>query len=139
MGNRAIITSHPFSPDNVGIYVHWNGGLASIEGFCRAARALGFRDPESDPSYGLARLTQCIATFFGPGGLSVGLGRVGELETEHGIYVVGKDWQVVERRSGSAPFDILTPETRWGPDEVDEEKTAGIAAGIIKALCAKKG
>ena len=141
MGNRAIITSYPFDASNVGVYVHWNGGLASIEGFCQACRELGFRDPQGDSSYGLARLTQAIATFFGRDGLSVGIGRVDELDTENGIYVIGRDWQVVERRGGSAPYPLIRTGDRasdWGRDEVDPAKTARIAAEIVNALRAKQ-
>ncbi len=32
MGNRATITAAPFDRKNVAIYVHWNGGRASVEG-----------------------------------------------------------------------------------------------------------
>ena len=42
MGNRAVIT---FGQDynSPCIYLHWNGGRASIEGFLQAARGLGIR------------------------------------------------------------------------------------------------
>jgi len=44
MGNRAVITTAPYSTSNVGIYVHWNGGRASVEGFLKACRELGYRN-----------------------------------------------------------------------------------------------
>lgn len=138
MGNRAIITAAPFDKDGVGIYVHWNGGRASIEGFCQAAATLGFRSPDDDDAYGLARLTQLIGTFFGPDGLSVGIGIVSGLDTENGVYVIGTDgegrgWQIVERRGdawGDEPFALLT-EDDLADEEIDEKKTRDIAERIV--------
>lgn len=138
MGNRAIITSHPFAGDNIGIYVHWNGGRASVEGFCEAAKRLGFRDPEGDPCYGLARLTQVIAQYFGPDGLSVGIGKVNELDTENGVYVIGRDWQIVERRTAHGRGYRVAP-ADWFREEIDPAKTAEIADAIVDALAAKEG
>lgn len=45
MGNRATITTAPFNRENACIYVHWNGGRASIAGLCNAAKELGYRAP----------------------------------------------------------------------------------------------
>ena len=59
MGNRAVITN---KAKNFGIYVHWNGGRDSIEGFLEAARRLKYRTPEEDASYAFARLTGAILT-----------------------------------------------------------------------------
>ena len=50
MGNRAVIT---FQDENlerldklqVGIYLHWNGGIESIEGFCMSASRLNISEP----------------------------------------------------------------------------------------------
>ena len=86
MGNRAIITT----PDNrVGIYVHWNGGIESVLGFTNAAKVLGVRSPESDPSYFLARLGQIIGNFFG-GTTSVGFVSDDEfgIGDDNGVWVV---------------------------------------------------
>lgn len=148
MGSRAIITSAPFDQKNVGIYVHWNGGRASIKGFCRAAAILAFRSPDRDDSYGLARLTQLIGTFFGPDGLSVGIGIVEQLVSENGVYVIGtdaegRDWQIVERRGyrdedGTAePWGLLDLEHIETYDEVDEAKSQEICDIIVaKTLAA---
>lgn len=97
MGNRCTITR---PQKDVYIYLHWNGGRDSVEAFLEYCRLRNFRSPESD-SYGLARLTQVIANFFG-GGLSIGIGAVGEdIESinsgDNGCYVVGKNWNIVER------------------------------------------
>lgn len=99
MGNRAVITTAPFGLDNVGIYVHWNGGVESIVAFLGAAERMGMRSPEDDPSYAMARLTQIIANYFG-GSTSVGIGRVRDLDYDNGdngTYLIGGDWEIVGR------------------------------------------
>lgn len=102
MGNRAVITTAPYSDDNVGIYLHWHGGRDSVEGFLKAARDLGYRTPESDPSYGLARLTGLICTFFGlDDDTSIGIGQCAELDCDNGdngTYLIGGNWEIVGRK-----------------------------------------
>lgn len=127
MGNRAVITIAPFSSSNVGIYVHWNGGRASIEGFLKACRDLQYRDPSLDDSYAMARLTQAIGTFFG-GSESLGIGVVSKLDADNGdngTYVIGEGWEIVER---------LHADTQY--DEVDPAKTDAIAATIVERITA---
>lgn len=99
MGNRAVITTAPFGLDNIGIYVHWNGGPESIAAFLGAAKKLGMRTPEDDPSYAMARLTQIIANYFG-GSTSIGIGLVADLDFDNGdngTYLIGGDWEIVGR------------------------------------------
>jgi hypothetical protein len=122
MGNRAVITLAPFGLDNMGIYVHWNGGPESIAGFLQAAKALGMRPPKSDPSYAMARLTQVIANYFG-GSTSVGIGKVRDLDYDNGdngTYLIGGDWEIVGREFFGENF------------AVDQEKTRKIAAQAIE-------
>jgi len=102
MGNRAVITLKPHegkSYDNqIGIYVHWNGGRDSIEAFLTYCKLRGFRSPSSD-SYGFARLTQVIANFFGGDGLSIGVDVCKHLDChnyDNGVYLI-KDWEIVGR------------------------------------------
>ncbi len=129
MGNRAVITIAPYSVSNVGIYVHWNGGRASIEGFLKAARELGYRDPSLDDGYSLARLTQIIGTFFG-GASSLGIGVVRDLDVnngDNGTYVIGEGWEIVERVYADAQHD-----------EIDAGKTDRIAAEIVAKVRASE-
>jgi hypothetical protein len=96
MGNRAVIG---FEGKKTGIYLHWNGGEESVKAFLDCAKSLGVRDPVSD-SYGVARLTQIIGNFFG-GSLSLGIGDIDSLDCDNGnngTYIVGKGWEIVERR-----------------------------------------
>lgn len=101
MGNRAVITTAPYSDNNLGIYVHWNGGRESVEGFLRACKALGYRSPPNDPAYGMARLAQAIGLFFGAAdSTSLGIGRCDELDTDNGdngVYLIADNWRIVDR------------------------------------------
>lgn len=107
MGNRAVITTAPFSEDNTGIYVHWNGGRESVEGFLLAARELGYRDPTCDPIYGLARLAMAIGLFFRADNdcsVGVGVGLCGNLNCDNGdngTWLLGPGWQIVDREYGT--------------------------------------
>lgn len=92
MGNRAIITTEE---KDIGIYVHWNGGIDSVTAFLKYCELRGFRPFPDD--YGIARLTQVIANFFG-GDLSVGVTSHPETWVrgcDNGMYVV-KGWKIVE-------------------------------------------
>lgn len=130
MGNRATITTAPFDRKNVCIYVHWNGGLASIEAFCKAAKELGYRSPGSDSSYALARLTGLICTYFDlDGDTSIGLGTVDDLiETgdDHGCWVIGGDWEILERRNGSGRLTTTSDRREYDVDQM--------ADGIVKQV-----
>lgn len=99
MANRAVITTAPFGLDNVGIYVHWNGGPESIAAFLGAAQRMGTPSPEKDPARAMARLTQVIANYFGNSD-SIGIGRVRDLDyanQENGTYLIGGDWEILGR------------------------------------------
>lgn len=122
MGNRAVVTFtnreniekfvdpngggdklRGFVAENgdklVGVYLHWNGGRSSIEGFCEACRRLKFRGPASN-SYGVARFIQVVANFFGNDGLSIGVGMLGRCDCnnyDNGVYVVDDNWDIIGR------------------------------------------
>ena len=94
MGNRAIIK--PEGKD-IGVYLHWNGGVDSVTAFLKYCELRDFRG--FDDSYGLARFCQVVGNFFG-GGLSIGIQNdIVESKQEakwidNGIYVV-KGWEIV--------------------------------------------
>jgi hypothetical protein len=137
MGNRATITAAPFNESNVAIYVHWNGGRASVEGFCKAAKELGYGPLSSE--YGLARLTGLIASFFGiDEGLSLGVGLVSDLISagdDNGCYVIGDDWTIVERRGSDGGIWPLDGESlEYDVDEFAEARVAEVRAAAVLAL-----
>lgn len=94
MGNRAIVK--PVGKD-VGVYLHWNGGIDSVTAFLKYCELRDFRSFED--SYGLARFTQVVGNFLG-GGLSIGVhSGIGETQLDaayldNGIYIV-KGWEIV--------------------------------------------
>ena len=98
MGNRAVITT---TKRDMGVYLHWNGGRDSVEGFLEYCHMRGFRSPECD-DYGWARLCQVVGNFMGASGLSVGIwpypGDAPALEagSDNGVYVT-EGWRVVGR------------------------------------------
>jgi hypothetical protein len=128
MGNRAVITTAPYSDDNVGIYVHWNGGRASVEGFLKAAKELGYRDLAQDRSYALAGLAGLIWSYLGTDGLSVGIDLCKHLDTEgdNGVYLIGGDWEIVGRRN------------HGNFEEVNQAKTDAIVKCILVKAKATK-
>ncbi len=107
MGNRAVISFQDtdletLDTSQVGIYLHWNGGLESIEGFCQAASALGVNEP--------ARFIQMIGNWFG-GSSSVYVDVISRLDYDNGdngTYVISKasrKWKVA-KRFGTYVVDI---------------------------------
>ena len=102
MGNRAVITASqsndPKASNDIGIYLHWNGGRDSVEAFLAYSNPRGFRPPDQD-NYGGARLCQVIANFFG-GALSIGIDRCCSLDCDNydnGVYII-QGWDIVGRR-----------------------------------------
>ena len=101
MGNRAVITTEENfeKKSGLGIYLHWNGGRDSVQGFLEYCRLRAFRRPEND-DYGWARLTQVIGNFMGGDGCSVGIDDVKCLDMDNGdngVYLM-KGWKIVGRR-----------------------------------------
>lgn len=99
MGNRAVITTKEnFENNGVGVYVHWNGGRDSVEGFLTYCALKQYREPETD-NYGWARLCQVIGNFFG-GNCSIGIDTVNRLDCDNydnGVYFI-ENWKIVGRK-----------------------------------------
>lgn len=93
MGNRAVIKMNGV---DTGIYLHWNGGRDSVEGFLEYCKMKEFRGGD----YGMARLTQVIANYFG-GGLSIGIDTAEKLDCDNydnGMYIIDEHFNIVERK-----------------------------------------
>lgn len=110
MGNRAVITTREnFENDGVGIYVHWNGGYASIDAFLAYCELRGYRKPEDD-NYGWSALCQVICNFntylteVGSSSYladkpSVGIDILSNLDCDNhdnGVYII-ENWRIVGR------------------------------------------
>lgn len=134
MGNRAIIK--PEGKD-IGVYLHWNGGIDSVTAFLKYCELRNFRS--FDDSYGIARFCQVVGNFFG-GGLSIGIqSGIGETlydakYIDNGIYVV-KGWKIVRHIGEQEPregynlndmlkeIDIRQPEKEQLGDFLDGVET----------------
>ena len=102
MGNRAVITSSTMNDvkksNEIGVYLHWNGGRSSVEAFLKYCQLKGYREPDKD-DYGWARLCQVIGNFFG-GECSIGINRCNLLDCDNGdngTYII-KGWNIVGRK-----------------------------------------
>lgn len=92
MGNRAVIK---FGGTDQGIYLHWNGGVESVQAFLDCAKRYNLRGG----CYGAARLCQIIGNFFG-GSLSLGVDSVRFLDCDNGdngMFVVDEHWNITKR------------------------------------------
>ena len=114
MGNRAVLKFID-EQDQPSIYLHWNGGRASVQAFLNVAKEMSFRAD----SYGVARMCQIVGNFFG-GNLSLGCSKeaINRANGDNGIYLI-KDFEIVDREN----FD--------GDEEIDEEKTKSITDFIL--------
>ena len=118
MGNRAVLKFID-EQDQPSIYLHWNGGRASVQAFLNVAKAMELRAD----SYGVARMCQIVGNFFG-GNLSLGCNTKAFDPGDNGIYLI-KDFEIVGREN----FD--------GEEEIDnastylEEKTKSITDFIL--------
>ena len=125
MGNRAVITSRRnFENNGVGIYLHWNGGRDSVEGFLKYCEIKGYREPTSD-CYGWARLTQVISNFFG-GTTSIGVDTVDRLDCDNydnGVYII-EGWNIVDREyfRGAEQDEYSLEEMLYAIDEKQPEE-----------------
>ena len=95
MGNRAIITT---KEEELGIYLHWNGGLDTIKPLLEYCKRKGYRSPQNDPAYAFARFCQVTGNFLG-GSLSMGviIGKFNPQDYDNGIYYIGANWEIVDR------------------------------------------
>lgn len=114
MGNRAVITfsTRKNSPC---IYLHWNGGRASVEAFLQSARILGLRycDNENET---IAKLAHLVAhSFFGCDvGLTVYLQTYGNSDTDNydnGVYILNRDLSIKSRKFIRRSEEINTLKT----------------------------
>ena len=125
MGNRAVITTSRSSnvekSDDIGVYLHWNGGRDSVTAFLEYCKMKEFRCPEQD-HYGWARLCQIISNYFGGDGLSIGIDTCKHIDCrngDNGVYVI-KDWDIVDRQY-------------FNRREQDEYELKGMLYGIDEA------
>lgn len=127
MGNRAVVRGVNGS---YGIYLHWHGDRYFVESCAKYCQLKGYRDPADDPSYAMARLCQVMANAIG-GTLSIGITSADNDPGDHGIYTIGKDWEIVDTTS---PYE----EEQWSHldwqyvEDVDEKQPEPIGRSTIR-------
>jgi len=125
MGNRAVLSiGKRRSAENVAIYVHWNGGRASIEGFLLATKAI-MNSRGEDSLYATARLIETIGNFF-EGNTSFGVGLQENFDCDNGdngMYLVDPGSLQIVGRYYCEGYR----------EEIDPAKTNSIAARLIKS------
>lgn len=129
MGNRAVITQH-LSAGSPAIYLHWNGGRASVEGFLEGARHACLH---GDGEAAMDRLAGAIAQWMGTSvnAHTVYRNTYGECDADNGdngVYLIDENFRIVSRRF--VPDHIES----FG-EEHDPEKTAQIASQIEEEAC----
>ena len=102
MGNRAVITAsksrYVAGSNDIGVYLHWNGGRDSVEAFLKYCELADLRAPSSD-NYGYAGLVRVISNYFADG-LSIGVDKCVSLDCDNwdnGVYII-EGWQIVGRQ-----------------------------------------
>jgi hypothetical protein len=130
MGNRAVITfdTHDKAPC---IYLHWNGGRASVEAFLHAAKLLQITLPDDLPlgeakTWAMDRLAELLAKrfFLCSVGTTIYRTTYGDADCDNGdngVFIVDIYWDIVGR--------LFQPY----PDELDALKTAEICDTIVAA------
>lgn len=131
MGNRAVITFSP-TPHAPCIYLHWNGGRASVEGLLRAARDTGHSLDSDDVSFEVqAMALDNIARLWADKFFQCEVGQTvyrevyGKADTDNhdnGVYIIDDDLNIVGRRFMRHQEEVDPEKTRS-----IYEKTAGIA------------
>lgn len=124
MGNRAVITFNTAN-NAPAIYLHWNGGRASVQGFIDAARALGLRHAPTAAAQtkALDQLAELMARYFFRCNVGMTVYRMHYAGTDrdngdNGVYLLNRDLSIIERLY------------KAGPDETNPAKTAAIVEQI---------
>lgn len=125
MGNRAVLTFDQ-NHNSPAIYLHWNGGRASVDGFLAAARLLGLRhcDPGQETQVMDKLATMIGRSFFGNDvGFTVYRGAYGKTDKcngDNGVYLLNRDMTI-----GGRLFSCVQ-------EERNTEKERGITEQIIQ-------
>ena len=110
MGNRAVLCLNDngdqgFNKEEVGIYLHWHGGITNINYYLEAAKER-MGDRLGDSEYAKARLVGVIHDEIS-GNLSLGIGMVRDLDydnSDNGTYIIDCETLTI---SGMASNDKL--------------------------------
>ena len=122
MGNKAVIARDKTSYAEPCLYLHWNGGLASVEAFLMAAKELGLDPKDKDffTSFGRLLADSFFKTTLNESTVYVQFYCDADRNNwDNGTYLIDDNMEIVRRRY------------KQGPDEVNEKKTQEIYQTII--------
>ena len=103
MGNRAVITIkkdgvlNNFDKNEIGVYLHWNGGYDSVSAFLKYCELKEYISPEKDYN-SWTKLRNVIENYF-EGESNVVIDKCENLycnNFDNGVYLI-KDWKIVGR------------------------------------------
>jgi hypothetical protein len=124
MGNRAVITFNT-AGNAPAIYLHWNGGRASVEGFLTAARQLGLRHAPTAQAQteALDQLAEMLARYYFRCNVGTTVYRLHFAGSDrdngdNGTYLIGRDLTIIDR--------LFKPRG----EEINQAKTAAIVEQI---------
>ena len=113
MGNRAVLTFSTASTAPA-IYLHWNGGRASVEGFLQAAKAIGIRHAGSAHAKTMDALAETIARHFFGCHVGITVYRFPYDQTDrdngdNGVYILAEDMTIKSRKHRPADGEERNP------------------------------
>lgn len=137
MGNRCLIV--PKGQENLGVYLHWNGGVDSVTAFLEYCKIKDYRPfgGKNADGYGIARFCQVVGNYFG-GGLSIGIEAITTELTEdyaeaydNGIYIID-GWEICKRicPSGREGYDLMEMLIDIDKSQPEEEQ---LGEGFLRA------
>ena len=98
MGNRAVISffTNTTSPS---LYLHWNGGRASVEGFLAGCLDAGYQ-ATGDQKQDMDQIERCLRPFFARNGECLNIYRqpVGRADTDNGWYILDQSTLAITGR-----------------------------------------
>ena len=125
MGNRAVITFTK-NADAPSVYLHWNGGRASVLGFLEAAEELGITPTalETHERF-MDAFAEMLATRFfecevGDTVYRFPFGETDQNNYDNGVYIIDDQLRIIDRM--------------YAPDEeeIDTHKTVQIVNQIVR-------
>ena len=124
MGNRAVV-SFSTNPTAPSLYLHWNGGRASIEGFLAGCLDAGYQ-ATGDQKQDMDQIERCLRPFFARNGECMSIYRqpVGRADTDNG----DNGWDFLDR----ARLAITGRLHKREAEEINGDKTDNIREYIAR-------
>ena len=125
MGNRAVV-SFSTSPAAPSIYLHWNGGRASIEGFLAGCLDAGYA-ATGDQKQDMDEIERCLRPYFARNGECMSIYRqpVGRADCDNG----DNGWYILDQSTLAITGRL---HNEGEEEEINADKKANIRAYIAK-------